>query len=60
MVSRKVISHHLNHPESYGTIIFPGRPQKLTECQRQVEHCENSKESSSTRDLKNKLNLEVS
>ena len=57
--SRKLISHYLNHTESYGTKSFSGRPQKFTERQRRVLR-EASKGSSSARDLKNKLNLEVS
>ena len=58
--SRKVIRRYLNDPESYGRKTSPGRPQKLSEHEKRVAHREASKGSSSTIDLKNNLNLEVS
>ena len=58
--SRKVIRRCLNGPESYATKTSPGRPQKLSEREKRVVLREASKGFSSTRDLKNNLNLEVS
>ena len=58
--SRKVIRRYLNDPESYGTKTSTGRPQKLSEHEKRVVLREASKGFSSTRDLKNNLNLEVS
>ena len=58
--SRKFIRRYLNDPESYGTKTSPGRPQKLSEHEKRVVLREASKGFSSTRDLKNNLNLEVS
>ena len=57
---RKVTRHYLNDPESYDTKTSPGRPQKLSEHEKRVVLREASKGFSSTRDLKNNLNLEVS
>ena len=56
---RKVIRHYLNDSESYGTKTSPGRPQKLYGREKRVLR-EASKGFSSTRNLKNNLNLEVS
>ena len=58
--SRKAIRRYLNDSESYGTKTSPGRPQKLSEHEKRVVLREVSKGFSSTRDLKNNLNLEVS
>ena len=58
--SRKVVRRYLNDIESYGTKASPGRPQKLYEREKLVVFREASKGFSSTRDLKNNLNLEVS
>ena len=58
--SRKIIRRYLNDPESYGTKTSPRRPQNLSEHEKRVVLRESSKGSSSTIDLKNNLNLEVS
>ena len=57
---RKVIRHYLNDSERYGTKTCPGRPQKLYGHEKRVVLRESSKGFSSTRNLKNNLNLEVS
>ena len=51
----------MNDPVSYEKKkTSPGRPQKLSEHEKRVALRKSSKGSSSTRDLKNNLNLEVS